>query len=667
MSDITANVVVSMPSQLFTMARSFKAVSNGKIYIGIPDTDPTIPSNQIQVYLENEDGTHIPIPQPIAINSAGFPVYNGQISKFVTVRGHSMAVLDSYNVQQFYYPNVLKYDPDQLRQELSSPGGVDLVNGAAKQESVDALNDQNDSFSYIESFSSLAVGDDWSDAIQAAFNTGKVVVGKTDKTYKVSKIINSQGQAFIGKLSLQLTRSSIPAATVSAFFTIAESNTFRGIYVQSAYDLCELLRIKSMGFNTLLHYCYFDNNGTIDADGTIPQLVKNAATAGLNVVVNTQNSSGHGHGTVADVINSVDAYTNVIGYSIIDEPGSGGHSLADQEAAISTARALTKKKLYSVDFIWRLNTWTKPWSYNYDVFLVDSYSMYYASGTAAEKLNKDLSKMRTDIGAAMKMTGNARVIPCFQAYAHPETTPVEGISGSYAFDVDQIVAASRVFGKVGNGDFACFVWDGGMEINASNNSKIQSMIKDVVNHAGKGEQFITEAMIFGGVGSVYQRSLHDILGKVQVRDPGNSVDSWLGGGAWPVRLITGSSETPIRTTTANINISGIAFNKSFSRLVTKQNARQYVTAFGVFENYGTSLTGTATLNLYTTPDGGYIENTIYSGGVTGGSPFRLSSKTTNAFDGVGEDLVIGIALSNSSDYMDNYRRFIYGMFVSTNW
>ncbi|EQC0038482.1 phage tailspike protein, partial [Enterobacter hormaechei] len=52
MSDITANVVVSMPSQLFTLARSFKAVANGKIYIGQIDTDPTIPANQIQVYIE---------------------------------------------------------------------------------------------------------------------------------------------------------------------------------------------------------------------------------------------------------------------------------------------------------------------------------------------------------------------------------------------------------------------------------------------------------------------------------------------------------------------------------------------------------------------------------------------------------------------------------------
>lgn len=120
MTDITANVIVSMPSQLFTMARSFKAVANGKIYIGKIDTDPVNPENQIQVYVENEDGSHIPVSQPIIINAAGYPVYNGQIAKFVTVQGHSMAVYDAYGAQQFYFPNVLKYDPDQLRNDLSS-------------------------------------------------------------------------------------------------------------------------------------------------------------------------------------------------------------------------------------------------------------------------------------------------------------------------------------------------------------------------------------------------------------------------------------------------------------------------------------------------------------------------------------------------------------------
>ena len=124
---INANVVVSMPSQLFTMARSFKAVANGKIYIGKIDTDPVNPENQIQVYVENEDGSHVPVSQPIIINAAGYPVYNGQIAKFVTVQGHSMAVYDAYGTQQFNYPNVLKYDPDQLRQELSGDDGASLI------------------------------------------------------------------------------------------------------------------------------------------------------------------------------------------------------------------------------------------------------------------------------------------------------------------------------------------------------------------------------------------------------------------------------------------------------------------------------------------------------------------------------------------------------------
>lgn len=127
MTDITANVVVSMPSQLFTMARSFKAVANGKIYIGKIDTDPVNPENQIQVYVENEDGSHVPVSQPIIINAAGYPVYNGQIAKFVTVQNHSMAVYDAYGAQQFYYPDLLKYSPDQLRAELSGPDGASLV------------------------------------------------------------------------------------------------------------------------------------------------------------------------------------------------------------------------------------------------------------------------------------------------------------------------------------------------------------------------------------------------------------------------------------------------------------------------------------------------------------------------------------------------------------
>lgn len=122
MADPIPNVVVSMPSQLFTKPDTFSAVSNGKIFIGLIDTDPTVVGNQIQVYIQNEDDSLTAVPQPLRTNAAGFPVYNGQIVKFVTVKGHSMTVQSSLGVQLFYYPNVLKYDPDQFKQELAGPG-----------------------------------------------------------------------------------------------------------------------------------------------------------------------------------------------------------------------------------------------------------------------------------------------------------------------------------------------------------------------------------------------------------------------------------------------------------------------------------------------------------------------------------------------------------------
>lgn len=130
MTDITANVVVSNPRPIFTESRSFKAVANGKIYIGQIDTDPVNPANQIPVYIENEDGSHVQIAQPLVINSAGKIVYNGQLVKIVTVQGHSMAIYNAAGAQVDYIANVLKYDPDQLKEQLNSPYGYQYIGGS---------------------------------------------------------------------------------------------------------------------------------------------------------------------------------------------------------------------------------------------------------------------------------------------------------------------------------------------------------------------------------------------------------------------------------------------------------------------------------------------------------------------------------------------------------
>ena len=182
MTDITANVIVSMPSQLFTMARSFKAVANGKIYIGQVDTDPVNPENRIQVYVENEDGSHVPVSQPIIINAAGYPVYNGQIAKFVTVQGHSMAVYDAYGTQQFYFPNVLKYDPDQLRTELSINGGAGLVGAGV-------ISRGNDKFSIMQGRTSEYLNDGLTYGIGIIINDSIVGSVPNASTAKINYIM----------------------------------------------------------------------------------------------------------------------------------------------------------------------------------------------------------------------------------------------------------------------------------------------------------------------------------------------------------------------------------------------------------------------------------------------------------------------------------------------
>lgn len=195
MADPIANVVVSMPSQLFTRPDIFSSVSNGKIFVGVIDSDPTNPSNQIQVYIQNEDNTLTAVPQPLRTNIAGYPVYNGQIVKFVTQQGFSMTVQSASGVQLFYFPNILKYDPDQLRQQLQSyASGLGDALIAVKQPIAGSINSTQHDFN-SKSFDPIDVGakGDGITLDQAAFTSFETSVSGMDidlhgKTYRVTTI-----------------------------------------------------------------------------------------------------------------------------------------------------------------------------------------------------------------------------------------------------------------------------------------------------------------------------------------------------------------------------------------------------------------------------------------------------------------------------------------------
>lgn len=80
---------------------------NAELYFGIPDLDPEIPANQIDVYGKQEDGTSVLLPQPIETGAGGVPLYNGSpIELLVDELFYSFKALSRNGSQIYYAENV---------------------------------------------------------------------------------------------------------------------------------------------------------------------------------------------------------------------------------------------------------------------------------------------------------------------------------------------------------------------------------------------------------------------------------------------------------------------------------------------------------------------------------------------------------------------------------
>ena len=79
--------MIPVPYQNFIdpTASRLRAIDNGFIFLGVKDTDPTIPENQLPVFYIDENGETKQVSQPILLNSVGVPclangtIYNPQI------------------------------------------------------------------------------------------------------------------------------------------------------------------------------------------------------------------------------------------------------------------------------------------------------------------------------------------------------------------------------------------------------------------------------------------------------------------------------------------------------------------------------------------------------------------------------------------------------------
>lgn len=102
---IIMNRVILSPGY-FPDATIGRPVSNGKIYVGLPDINPEdVEANQKQVTIQQENGDIVEIPQPITLSGGGLPQYNGSVVTMFVEGDYSLKVLNKKDEQEYYIPS----------------------------------------------------------------------------------------------------------------------------------------------------------------------------------------------------------------------------------------------------------------------------------------------------------------------------------------------------------------------------------------------------------------------------------------------------------------------------------------------------------------------------------------------------------------------------------
>lgn len=92
-----------------------RVIYNANIYVGQPDTDPTIPENRLQVYYIDENQQRINLAQPITTNTGGFTIISKDNPKIIQIEvdedNYSITVKDRNQVSKWVIENVKGESP----------------------------------------------------------------------------------------------------------------------------------------------------------------------------------------------------------------------------------------------------------------------------------------------------------------------------------------------------------------------------------------------------------------------------------------------------------------------------------------------------------------------------------------------------------------------------
>lgn len=120
---------VRLPYDYYPDPTRGRPVFNGFIYVGAPDTDPQITSNQLQVKAVQESGITVVIAQPIRTSAGGVPTLNGSPVQLQTEGEYSMKVLDHLGAQVYYAPSLVSGNrPTTIIRTQVVPLSINLTN-----------------------------------------------------------------------------------------------------------------------------------------------------------------------------------------------------------------------------------------------------------------------------------------------------------------------------------------------------------------------------------------------------------------------------------------------------------------------------------------------------------------------------------------------------------
>ena len=114
---------IDPPFTYFGDPSKSRALFNGSLYFGVPDTDPTIPANQKLVKAIQENGAEVSLSQPVPTNSGGYPTYNGS-----PVR---LSISGDYSYRAFDRNGSLVFEASRV--ENSEPGSEGFSGVVARE------------------------------------------------------------------------------------------------------------------------------------------------------------------------------------------------------------------------------------------------------------------------------------------------------------------------------------------------------------------------------------------------------------------------------------------------------------------------------------------------------------------------------------------------------